>query len=155
MKTIRILSVFALALSLPVFAASPLCEVLLNEKYASHRLQTVTVEKRGDLPALTALETYMVQMAVMFDGREALSPQQAIDTFFDVPANMDTGDIEYFQVSLPSGGSTEVAYAVYFPGDNPYGMAFSVERDSETKLVRSVRPLAAIQDGDVTCVAAY
>lgn len=107
------------------------------------------------VPALKSVESYMVQLAVIYHSGDALSPQKAAEQFFDLEYGSSAGSLKYQVLRLEGGKKAEIATAEYYPGDNAYGMVFSVTRDSRTGELSRAQPLAAIVDGDRECLTQY
>lgn len=150
MKFIYI-AVLASAFSLNAFAKSPVCTALEAEGAAPAKVYTVEKSDPKKVPALNPTEMYMVQMAVMFSGNQALTPAQAAKEFFDVKYDSQAGSIRYMSIETAAGKKAEVAYVTYYPGDNEYGLVFKIRRDKTTREVVSAYQLATIGDGDFSC----
>ena len=106
-------------------------------------------------PKLSPMEEHMVQLAVLFNAERAYSAKNAINEFFDVEYDSNAGSISYHELALPSGKKIGVAIVQYYPGDNPYGMVFQLHKHPTTGEFSAARPLASIQDSDLTCLTDY
>jgi len=127
-------------------AQESLCRTFTNlEEPTAERIVTPFTD------AVSSVETAMIQMAVLStDSTTPVTPDQALAIFADKDNEGSLGGtIEYFKV-MHNNREKTVIRAVYFPGDNEYGVLFRQIVYGNGQI--HVGMIGTIGDSDVYCM---